>query len=266
MIHGATTNYAYMTPIKWFTCTNKQVPHMRVWKSLDGGLHIYALMIQHTYMVVIVQEHDSHMVIIVQEYNSYMVIRLWVKKWVCEPIYTHTKPGGRLKWSYAKSPGWQPTLCVTWCLICWFALAYIKYGHTWHWMSLLRPGVIKQHKPNQTYMVIIVLDSNMVIIVQVHDSHMVIIVLEIHDSNMFIIVQEHDSYMVIIVKEHRQEKKCLYLCGLLLSSSVNKWLLTTASYYLGKLVNKRPYFSRGDHTILVQFSSYVIPTWLILCN
>ena len=25
-----------------------------------------------------------------------------------------------------------------------------KYGHTWHRMSLLRPGVIKQHKPNQT--------------------------------------------------------------------------------------------------------------------
>ena len=24
------------------------------------------------------------------------------------PIYTHTKPGGRLKWSYAKSPGWRP--------------------------------------------------------------------------------------------------------------------------------------------------------------
>ena len=24
------------------------------------------------------------------------------------------------------------------------------YGHTWHWMSLLRPGVIRQHKPNQT--------------------------------------------------------------------------------------------------------------------
>ena len=35
-----------------------------------------------------------------------------------------------------------------WCLICWFALAYKKYGHTWHRMSLLRPGVIKQHKPN----------------------------------------------------------------------------------------------------------------------
>ena len=26
---------------------------------------------------------------------------------------------------------------------------YKKYGHTWHQMSLLRPGVIKQHKPNQ---------------------------------------------------------------------------------------------------------------------
>ena len=74
---------------------------------------------------------------------------LWVIKWVCWPLkYTHTKPGGRLKWPYAKSPGWQPTLCVTWCPICWFALVYKKYGHTWHWMSFLRPGVIKQHKPN----------------------------------------------------------------------------------------------------------------------
>ena len=62
-------------------------------------------------------------------------------------LYTHTKPGGKLMWSYAKSPDWQPTLCVAWCLICWFALAYKKYGHTWHRMSLLRPGVIKQHKP-----------------------------------------------------------------------------------------------------------------------
>ena len=26
-----------------------------------------------------------------------------------------------------------------------------KYGQTWHWMSLLRPGVIKQHAPNQTW-------------------------------------------------------------------------------------------------------------------
>ena len=29
-----------------------------------------------------------------------------------------------------------------------------KYGHTWHRMSLLRPGVIKQHKPNPTLGVI----------------------------------------------------------------------------------------------------------------
>ena len=39
---------------------------------------------------------------------------------------------------------------MAWCLIWWFARAYKKYGHTWHRMSLLRPGVIKQHKPNQT--------------------------------------------------------------------------------------------------------------------
>ena len=25
-----------------------------------------------------------------------------------------------------------------------------NYVHTWHWISLLRPGVIKQHKPKQT--------------------------------------------------------------------------------------------------------------------
>ena len=35
-----------------------------------------------------------------------------------------------------------------WCLIWWFA-SLEKYGHTWYRMSLLRPGVIKQHKPNQ---------------------------------------------------------------------------------------------------------------------
>ena len=40
-------------------------------------------------------------------------------------------------------PVWQPTLCVALCLI-WLS------GHAWHQMSLLRPGVIKQHKPNQT--------------------------------------------------------------------------------------------------------------------
>ena len=32
----------------------------------------------------------------------------------------------------------SPLLCVAWCLICWFALAYKKYGHTWHRMSYLK--------------------------------------------------------------------------------------------------------------------------------
>ena len=44
-----------------------------------------------------------------------------------------------------QSQGWLPTLRVAWCLIWWLA-SLEKYGHTWHWMSLLRPGVIKQHK------------------------------------------------------------------------------------------------------------------------
>ena len=94
----------------------------------------------------------SHLLILSHIHKLYFLIlqhvTLWAIKWVYKPIYTHTKPGGRLKWPYAKSPGWQPTLCVAWCLICWFALAYKKYGHTWHRMSLLRPGVIKQHKSN----------------------------------------------------------------------------------------------------------------------
>ena len=37
------------------------------------------------------------------------------------------------------------TLCMAWHLIWWFA-SLEKYGHTWHQMFLLRPGVIKQHK------------------------------------------------------------------------------------------------------------------------
>ena len=46
-----------------------------------------------------------------------------------------------------QSPAWEPTVCVAWCLIWWFA-HLDEYGYTWHWMSLLRLGVIKQYKPN----------------------------------------------------------------------------------------------------------------------
>ena len=46
-------------------------------------------------------------------------------------------------------PDWQPTLRVVWCLIWWLACLE-KYGHTWHLMSLLRPGVITQSKPKPT--------------------------------------------------------------------------------------------------------------------
>ena len=52
---------------------------------------------------------------------------------------------------HMQSPGWQPTLCVFRYPIWWFE-SLEKDGHTWHWMSLLRPAVIKQHKPNPTLM------------------------------------------------------------------------------------------------------------------
>ena len=61
------------------------------------------------------------------------------------PVHTHTNYPGKIKVTicnhHVQSPGWQPTLCVVWCLICWFA-SLEKYVHSWHWMSLLRPGVI----------------------------------------------------------------------------------------------------------------------------
>ena len=51
-------------------------------------------------------------------------------------------------WSdHMQSPGWQP-LCV-WPNVWSGDLQVLKkYGHTWHRMSSLGPGVIKQHKPN----------------------------------------------------------------------------------------------------------------------
>ena len=53
-----------------------------------------------------------------------------------------------------QSPGWQPMLCVAWCLIWWFA-SLEKYGHTWHQMSILRPGVNKQPKPSLIILIFI---------------------------------------------------------------------------------------------------------------
>ena len=50
-----------------------------------------------------------------------------------------------LYWDQVSQNSTQTTLCVACCLMWWFA-SLEKYGHTWHWMSLLRPGVIIQHK------------------------------------------------------------------------------------------------------------------------
>ena len=69
-------------------------------------------------------------------------------------MLTHAYPYkpllGRLKMIIInmQSPGWQPTLCVAWCLIWWFA----SLEKVWSYMApnvRTEPGVIKQHKPNQ---------------------------------------------------------------------------------------------------------------------
>ena len=64
------------------------------------------------------------------------------------PIHIHTIPRGILS-DCLQSPDWQPTLHVAWpsdLVICKYRK---EYGHTWDWMSLLRPGVIKQQQQQQ---------------------------------------------------------------------------------------------------------------------
>ena len=40
---------------------------------------------------------------------------------------------------------------MAWCLFWWFASNRKKHGHTWHPNSLLKPGVIKQHKTQASH-------------------------------------------------------------------------------------------------------------------
>ena len=51
---------------------------------------------------------------------------------------------------HTQSSGWQPPLCMAWCLTWWFA-SLEKYGQTWHQMSLLRLGVINPHNTGIFY-------------------------------------------------------------------------------------------------------------------
>ena len=63
--------------------------------------------------------------------------------------YVPTQIPGRLQ-----SPVWQPTLRVPWCLIWWFASIVMNMAIHDIKMSLLIPGVIKQHKtinPDEMY-------------------------------------------------------------------------------------------------------------------
>ena len=50
---------------------------------------------------------------------------------------------GNLKWPYAITRLISHFMCGL-----MFDLVICKYGHTWHRMSLLKPVVIKQHKPS----------------------------------------------------------------------------------------------------------------------
>ena len=56
----------------------------------------------------------------------------------------HTCRWGRYC-SHLHSPGWQ-TLRVAWCLLWWF----VSLEKRWHCMPVLKPGVIKPHKPSLT--------------------------------------------------------------------------------------------------------------------
>ena len=69
---------------------------------------------------------------------------------------THTYPHKHLrKIEQSSISGWQPILLVAWCLIWWFAIILLYYTiilwwlyktvyeHTWHLLSVLRPGVFK---------------------------------------------------------------------------------------------------------------------------
>ena len=71
----------------------------------------------------------------------------WYSEYVNPYIPTQTPEEN---WSdHMQSPGWQP-LCV-WPNVWSGDLQVLKkYRHTWHRMSSLGPGVIKQHKPNRT--------------------------------------------------------------------------------------------------------------------
>ena len=60
----------------------------------------------------------------------------------------HTKPYIptqllKIKSDHLQPQGWLPYLFLAWCIICKHR---IQYGHTWQQASLLRQGVIKQHK------------------------------------------------------------------------------------------------------------------------
>ena len=80
--------------------------------------------------------------------KSYVIIPLWGDKVsMLTHIYPH-KPWRNIEVTICKITRLTAHfMCglMSDLLICTFNK---KYGHTWHWMSLLRPDVINQHKLN----------------------------------------------------------------------------------------------------------------------
>ena len=72
-----------------------------------------------------------------------------VMKWVCWPTHTLTNTWGRLKWPSVITKLTAHFMCGLMSNLVIYKFRK-KYSHTGHWMSLLRTGVIKQRKPNQT--------------------------------------------------------------------------------------------------------------------
>ena len=70
-------------------------------------------------------------------------------KWVCYPIRTTQSPEGELKWLFAVTRLTADFTCdLMFTLDIWKQNK--KYGHTWHRMSLLRPGIINNRPTNLT--------------------------------------------------------------------------------------------------------------------
>ena len=75
------------------------------------------------------------------EYRAICFVMFYLYIWCTKAansqvLYNSSTLRGNKVSIHLQSPGWQPTLCVTWCLVRWFARIEKESGHTRHRMSL----------------------------------------------------------------------------------------------------------------------------------